>query len=258
MDSRPLRLLAVENELAHALALRMLLSGQGYELVGIAPTAAEARRLFAELTPDMLLLDVNLADATSAEPTDGIALAQELLRIRPVPLIFLTSFPTADTFARARQVGPFAFLSKPYDAALINYTIELAIQHFAQPGPATAAADAPPDAGLLGPEGSFFIREQGRLRRVAIADVLRIEADNSHVNLYTAARKHTVRSSLREVEEKLPGGQFVQVHRSWLVRASAIDEINYTTGELLVAGQRVPLTRSGRDALRPFLSGRAL
>lgn len=258
MDSRPLRLLAVENELAHALALRVLLSGQGYELVGLASTAAEARRLFAELLPDMLLLDINLADATSAEPTDGITLAQELLRIRPVPLIFLTSFPTADTFARARQVGPFAFLSKPYDAALINYSIELAIQHFAQLNPANVSAGATSDAGLLGPEGSFFVREQGRLRRVAIADVLRIEADNSHVHLYTTTRKHTVRSSLREVEEKLPSGQFVQVHRSWLVRVSAIDEINYTAGELLVGGQQVPLTRSGREALRPFLPGLAL
>jgi|GEM_PF-4494016 len=89
--------------------------GLGCELVGTAPTADEALGRFREEQPDVVLPDINLAGQR-----DGIELAHELVRLRPVPMIFLTAYPDQETFERARKVGPFAFMGKPYNGALLG------------------------------------------------------------------------------------------------------------------------------------------
>ena len=246
------RILAVEDNIVQAYALRLLLTRLGHTLTGVVPTAAEAEALFRADPPDLLLLDVRLSGGD-----DGIVLGGFLVRSRPVPLIFVTAYADQPTFERAREAGPFAFLSKPYDELLLARTIELAVQNFrtATPPPVIAiggAADGWLSADVL------YLRESNRHVRVSLREVLRIEADNAYVHLHTLARKHTIRTTLHEFEKQLPADQFVRVHRSWLVRLSAIDVISYAEGTVSVAGAEVPLARSCRDELRQRLSQQTL
>lgn len=246
MPDAAIRILAVEDDPVQAFALRAALRTLGYELVGVAPTAAEALACFQEEAPDVVVLDINLAG-----PRDGVALAHELVARRPVPLIFVTAYPDAATFARARQVGPFAFLGKPYDALLLGHSIELALQHFA------AAAGLPPDAtGDTLPGGSVlldgvFVREGQRLLKVPFAELLVAEADNTYLHLHTPARKYTARTSLRELEAKLPAGQFIRIHRSYLVRAAQVVACRYHS--VSIGGHTLPLGRLYREAVLDVL-----
>ena len=243
MTSDSLRILAVEDHPVQARALRLLLRGLGYELVGVAPTAAEARALFDELAPDVLLLDIRLRGEE-----DGIALALQLSERRPVPIIFVSSLQDAATFARARQAGPFAFLAKPYDGPVLGRAIELAVQHFAQ-SQGTAPADLGLGASLL-VRDSLFLRENNHLVRVPYAALLWVQADDSYCHLHTrAGRKHTVKLSLRELETRLPPGRFVRVRRGVLVQADGIEDIDLAAGTVLVGQQRVAIGRAYRDDL---------
>ena len=54
------RILAVEDNIVQAYALRLLLTRLGHTLTGVVPTAAEAEALFRADPPDLLLLDVRL------------------------------------------------------------------------------------------------------------------------------------------------------------------------------------------------------
>ena len=243
-----IRILAVEDDPVQALSVGILLRALGYELVGVAPTAEEALVRFEEEQPDLVLLDINLAG-----DRDGVELAHALVQRRPVPLIFVTAYPDQDTFARARQVGPFAFLGKPYNGPLLGHSIELALQHFA------TALGLPPDPGAQLPDGAVllggvFVREGGRLLKIRLADVLLIEADNAHCHLHTAAgRHHTVRVALKDLEERLPAGAFVQVHRSFVVAVRAIAAVAYET-LTLTDGRAVPLGRTYRPAVLAALA----
>lgn len=230
--------------------MTVLLRGLGYDLAGVAATADDALARFREAQPDVVLLDIHLSGSR-----DGITLAHELIRVRPVPLIFLTSYPDQSTFERARKVGPFAFLSKPYSGPLLGHTIELALQHFATALglPADVAGRALPDGSVL--LGGVFVREAGRLLKVAFADLLVVETDNSYLHLHTATRKHTLRGSLRELEEKLPPDQFVRVHRGYLVQLARIDAYDYHSVSL--GAHTVPFGRSYRDELLMRLGVRA-
>ncbi|TYZ14345.1 response regulator transcription factor [Hymenobacter lutimineralis] len=246
MPHATIQVLAVEDDPVQALALGGLLRGLSYELVGVAATAEEALIRFEQEQPDIVLLDVNLAGSR-----DGIQLAHDLIRQRPVPLIFLTSYPDQETFARARQVGPFAFLGKPYNGPLLGHSIELALQHFATALglPADASGSHLPDGSVL--LGGVFVREGNRLLKVPFRQLLVAEADHSYLHLHTEGRKHTVRSSLRELEEKLPARQFVRIHRSYLVQISRISAYDYHT--VTVGPHVLPLGRAYREEVFGYL-----
>ncbi len=238
-----LRLLIVEDNLLQARLLQHYVQLLGYHVTGIAATAAEAESMFADLQPDLLLLDIHLRGEV-----DGIALAQRLLGVRPVPLIFLTSDESRTTFERALTAGPLAFLTKPYDEALLQRTIELAVAHFArEQGGQTAALF---DGGALVP-GAFYVRDSYRLVKVFYDDVLWLEADNTYVNLHTATHKYTIRISLRELETKLPPNRFVRVRRNALVQLTHIKSVDLRSDFVSVGGAEVPIGGNYRaDLLR--------
>ncbi len=237
-------LLAVEDDPTQARILRHQLRELGYELGAVARTAEEAEAAFTEIQPDLVLLDVHLAG-----PRDGIETAASLIRQRPVPLIFVTAFPDAPTFARARLVGPFAFLGKPYNGPLLGHSIALALQHFATAlglPPDTTTGDLPDGAVLL---GGIFVRQQHRLVKVPFADLLLLEADDGYTHLHTTGSKFTVRQGLGEMAARLPPAQFSQVHRRFVVQVAAIEQLDPATTTLHLPGHAVPVGRSYRDAL---------
>ena len=127
MSLPTLRILAVEDNPLLARALRPIVQELGYELLPVAADADEAIRFFDQHTPDLVLLDVRLRGGI-----DGIEVGHMLNAKRPVPLIFVTSFQDRETFERAKAAGAFAFLTKPYDALVLERAIELAVQHFAR------------------------------------------------------------------------------------------------------------------------------
>ncbi len=241
MSHRPIRILVVEDDPAQQQAARLTLRSLGYELAGIAPTADDALIRFEEEQPDLVLLDVTLAGSR-----DGIALAHELIARRPVPLIFLTAYPDAATFERARAVGPFAFLGKPYTALLLGHSIELALQHFALALglPAGALIDG---AVLL---GGVFVREVSkRFVKIPFEELLVLEADSSYTHLHTTARKYTIRTSLGTLEERLPPEQFARIHRSYVVQLAHVTSLDPLTNTVQIGAHALPIARSHRDEI---------
>lgn len=252
--AQPLRLLVVEDDFMQARTVRRYLTGLGYEVVGVAPTAAEGERLFDSTTPDLLLLDVNLA----GDGADGIELARTLLARRPVPIIFLTSFQDAGTFQRARAVSPAAFLNKPYDEFVLGHAIELAAEQFVQQASLAAGAAAGgiaqvpqvAEAGLV-LRDAIWLREGNRLVRVPLTEVQWLEADGNYCHLYTGSgRKYTTRCNLSEMLARLPLADFVRTHRSFGVRLAAIESLDLGAAEVqLRGGTAVAFGRVYRDEL---------
>lgn len=243
MSTSSLRILAVEDNPLLARALRPIVQELGYELLPVAADADEAIRFFQEHKPDLVLLDVRLRGAK-----DGIEVGHLLNAQRPVPLIFVTSFQDRETFERAKAVGAFAFLTKPYDALVLERAIELAVQHFARESQLKPAVPTPPDVVLEGE--SLFVRDGGKLTRVAYPDIQWLEADDSYVHLHTATKKYTLRISLRDLEDQFPPNRFLRTHRGHLVQISCIEQVDPQTNELqLQGGHKVPIGRAYRNDL---------
>ncbi len=84
-----------------------MLEAGGFEVAGEATDVAEARAAVAELSPDAVLLDVQLPDG------DGITLATELTANGNAPEIVLCSSRAADELGSAvERSGARGFLAK--------------------------------------------------------------------------------------------------------------------------------------------------
>jgi len=101
------RILIVDDHPGFRASARRMLEAGGFEVVGEATDVASARTAVADLSPDAILLDVQLPDG------DGIALAAELTANGRAPQIVLCSSRGADELGPALEgSGARGFLTK--------------------------------------------------------------------------------------------------------------------------------------------------
>ena len=102
-----------------------MLSGAGYQIVGIANDLASAREQIPALRPQLAIIDVRFPGGGS-----GIELAAEILRAHDLPIVFLTGQEDPDISPLAASDGVFAFLTKPCTTTALRTTAELVrMQH---------------------------------------------------------------------------------------------------------------------------------
>jgi PAS domain S-box-containing protein len=115
-------ILIVEDEAIVALDLKLQLQDLGYQVVGVAASAAEAVAAVRAHRPSLVLMDVRLQG-----PGDGIEAAEQIQRDQPTPVIFLTSHSDAETVQRAARTAPYGYLTKPYQLKELRAGIEVAL-----------------------------------------------------------------------------------------------------------------------------------
>jgi two-component system chemotaxis response regulator CheB len=120
-----IRLLIVDDSaLVRKLLTEMLGNVPGIEVVGTAADPYAARERIKQLNPDVITLDVEMPRM------DGITFLENLMRLRPMPVVMVSSLTQhgADVTLRALELGAIDFVAKPkIDVAgsLANYADEL-------------------------------------------------------------------------------------------------------------------------------------
>lgn len=79
------------------------------EVVGVAPDPIVAREMIRQLNPDVITLDIEMPRM------DGIDFLERLMRLRPIPVIMVSSLSErgSDVTLRALELGAVDFVSKP-------------------------------------------------------------------------------------------------------------------------------------------------
>jgi len=225
--------------LAAALATELARLWPELQLVASVGDGLSATRQALALLPQVCFLDIRMPGATGLEAAQ--ALAEDWPAGTPFPLlVFVTAY---DQYAlRAFEAQAVDYLVKPVDTPRLAACVARLKQRLADraaPAQATAAAPAGDDAlqqtlaqlrALLGagtpaaqPRLEVIQAGVGNLvHLVPVAEVLYFEAADKYLRVVTAEREHLIRLSLRELLPQLDAQQFWQVHRSLVVRASAI------------------------------------
>lgn len=103
-----MRLVIADDDAVVVSSLEIVLGAQpDIEVVGRAADGAEAARLAAELSPDVVLLDIQMPG------TDGLAAAERILAApEPPRVVFLTTFSDDEYIVRALSLGAAGYLIK--------------------------------------------------------------------------------------------------------------------------------------------------
>jgi two-component system nitrate/nitrite response regulator NarP len=116
------KVLLVDDHPLIGAALDMLLRESDYELLGRARTAAEANRQISALKPDLLLLDVQLPDAS------GLDVLRRLQRARSrQKVILLTAGMDEAQLLAAAELNPEGMVLKTSDPGLLTECMDAVV-----------------------------------------------------------------------------------------------------------------------------------
>lgn len=160
-----IRVLVVDDSaLMRGLLTQFINLSSDMEVVGGAPDAAVAREMIKTLNPDVLTLDVNMPKM------DGLEFLDRLMRLRPMPVVMVSSYTAAgsDVTLRALELGAVDFIGKPKaenEKSMAVYAEELADKiraaHSAHLRRSSARPATPVSAPIAAPATPTITRTSG-------------------------------------------------------------------------------------------------
>jgi DNA-binding LytR/AlgR family response regulator len=98
------------------------------------------------------------------------------------------------------------------------------------------------------------IKDKGRILLIDAAEVIAVEAKGNYVLLHDTSSSHTLRESISTLEQKLSPHGFVRIHRSTLVNAALVEEIQPLPAREYVlrvkGGRKYKVTRTYKKNLQ--------
>lgn len=98
------------------------------------------------------------------------------------------------------------------------------------------------------------IKVSGKILFINLGDVVSVQAEGNYVSLQHGRHAYLLRGCLSAIDETLKPYGFIRIHRSVVVNASLVEEIEpLATGEYklrIKGGQEYIVTRTYRDNLR--------
>ncbi|RBQ02865.1 LytR/AlgR family response regulator transcription factor [Pedobacter miscanthi] len=201
-------------------------------LVGECEDAIDAHQKIKDLNVDLIFLDIRMPGV------NGIELAKILEGKQPL-IIFTTSL--AEHALEAFELNVVDFLLKPVSPARFLKAVDKAKEIFKKN-----------QITMGGQFSEFtFIRDSNIVRRLKINDILYFEATGDYVKIRLLNEDYCIHSSLKIIEQKLPGHLFLRVHRSFIVNLAKIDSAEGKT--LVVSRHLIPVSDAYRANLNKYM-----
>jgi two-component system, LytTR family, response regulator len=203
---------------------------EGLECKGYYRSAIEAANALQRDQVDLLFLDVEMPEMSGLDFLKS-------LRIKP----FVVLISSKEEYAvPAFDLDVTDYIVKPPD-----YGRFLKAFHKVQEARRV-------DAEVRPQYDKLFVKADSVLIGLDIPKITMVEAMADYVRIYVGDKRHTVYSSMKGIDAKLPTSTFIRVHRSYIVNLSMIDSVEDNT--ITVAGHLVPVGVTYQKALMSRLN----
>ena len=233
VDDEPLAVKMLENFIARTPFL---------ELAASYTDPVQALSDIRVKAPQLVFLDIQMPDLSG----------MELSRMVPADtrIIFTTAFK--QYAFESYEVSALDFLLKPIRYQKFLEAAERAREWFALK---EAAVQAPVTAPAPASEKTaVFIKVDGALRKVDLADILYVEGMKDYVmfKLASAREPLVTHLTMKAVEELLPAQSFMRIHRSHIVNLAQVASVT-PSGDIKVGGALLHVSDAYRPAFDEYL-----
>jgi two-component system, LytTR family, response regulator len=253
-----LRVVVADDERpARQFLLNLLRGVPDVDVVGEARDGEEAVALIERERPDLALLDLQMPEL------DGLGVVRLLRRDRLPLIAFVTAY---DQFAvQAFELNAIDYLLKPVDATRLRHTLTRAHERleradWRESEAERIAAVAIHVASVHPPESlaRIPVRRRDDVVLIPVETVLSIVAEGELLHLTTrAGERHTITYRLKDIEARLPPGEFIRLSRGALARLAAIAKVSPMPGGTYIVtladGQQLPVSRIRSRVVRESL-----
>jgi two-component system, LytTR family, response regulator LytT len=195
------------------------------QLTEVCSNALEALRILSSQSVSILLMDINMPEI------NGMQLIRSLKE--PPLVIFTTAYSE--------------YAVESYELSAVDYLLKpISFPRFSK-----AMAKALDILSSRKGEGQdhVFFKAEGKWIKVQLKDILLIEGLKDYVRVYTSEKKLVVHSTMKSMEEQLVNhsGQFLRVHKSYIVNVDSVSEIHFLS--LKLADQIIPIGNTYRETV---------
>lgn len=242
-----MRIIIVDDEPLARRGMRQLLADHpDAEIVAECPSGATALAAVQKLSPDLLFLDVQMPEM------DGFEVVRRIGAARIPSVVFVTAY---DEFAvNAFEASAVDYLMKPVGPERFSAAMHRVRERQTEAAAVARVAELQALLAHVSPaitQPLVVTTARGAIR-IDQDEIDWIGADDYYAVLHVGAKHYLLRESLASLEERLPRGRFVRVHRSAIVNCRRVKEIR-RGAVVLRDGTALVTSRRRRAAVRAAL-----
>ncbi|MEG3219536.1 response regulator transcription factor [Vibrio gigantis] len=234
------------------------------EIVSKAKNGTEAMDSIQQLKPDVAFLDIRMPEL------DGISLAKQLNKLASPPfVVFITAY---DEYAvKAFEQNAMDYLLKPINEERLLATCQKVQARLSSHQTQSDQTPEQPDIAALMSQLQQLSQSASQQNKqqyltwlkasvgddihlIAIDDVAYFKAEDKYVSIFKKGHgglleEFILRVSLKELLAQLNPDEFWQIHRSVVVKVSAIDKVKKgLSGQMsaYVSGEKLPISRASQ------------
>ncbi|MDC8006044.1 response regulator [Aureisphaera galaxeae] len=214
--------------------------GEEILVIGEAATVKNGVKIIQSMKPDLLLLDIQLADGT------GFDILSQLGH-KDFQLIFITAFD--HEAIKAIKVGALDYVLKPIDDDDFIAAIGKTIQEHRS----TIEMHDHIEASQIHFKGlerkRIVLKTTSTYYTLLEDDIIYCKADGSYTHVYAVNEESImVSKTLKMVEELLSEGQFVRCHNSYIVNKDHIVKYKVNGTLITSSGDKIPVSSRKKDS----------
>ena len=234
-----IRAVVVDDEpLARARLRRLLGAHADVEVVAEAANGDEAAGAVLRERPDVVFLDVEMPGSSGVEALR--TLRASLGEDACPAAIFTTAFE--QHAAAAFELDGVDYLLKPVEAPRLAQALERLRRRLGER--AASMTSAATTATASGQTGHLAALAGARIVTLSFDEIACLTVEGGLVFAHTGRGRHRVRSTLNELEERLPTPPFVRVSRSAILSLAWIEHLEPEDSGTFRARLRAPLSLS--------------
>lgn len=200
----------VEDEMIIASVIQDCLEKLNYEVVEPVMSFNEAIEMLYIEQPDIVIIDIRISGKK-----DGIELAEYIRENYSIPFIFLTANSDKETLSRAKKTNPNAYLLKPFTQNDLFAAIEIGLNNFEMQKAINSKLQT-----------SIVIKDGYNLVNVPFSDIVYFVCADNYLQLILKNGKTLLtRSTIAEMNNRLPQDQYSQISRSIIINKSFISKV---------------------------------
>lgn len=209
------------------------------ELVKATENAIEALQLVQEGGIDLVFLDIQMPELT------GI----QFLKIAGNKASYILTTAYSQYALESYDLNVSDYLLKPIAFDRFYKAVEKvrSLRHQSGSGAEVQIQPLAAVAPILSTKQDFiFVKTEHKIQKIQLDDILYIEGLKDYISIFTKSERVITLQNMKKMEETLPKGCFIRVHKSYIIAVEKIESIERS--RILIAGKTIPVGDTYREA----------
>lgn len=202
-------------------------------VVASCSNAMEAFKIISSQDIDLVFLDINMPEIS------GISFAKSINK--NIRIIFTTAY--RDYAVEGFELQAVDYLLKPISFERLLKAVNT---YFEVYNPSKNKEDKVDDSADF-----MFVRSDRRMLKIDFNTIIYIESYSDYIKIHLKNETVVTRETISTVEAKLPGSQFLRIHRSYIISIPHIS--SFTNEHVVINGKTLTISRSYKKEVLRFL-----